>query len=83
MPQAKVGESYAIDGINEPAEEDHDLMTFYQRNGFVPGAEVKVIDVAAYNSTITVDINGRAVTLGMPAAENLRIVVEAPAIARA
>lgn len=82
LATARVGESYAIDGINEPAEEDHDLMTFYQRNGFVPGAEVRVVDVASYNSTITVDIDGRTVTLGMPAAENLRIVVEAPSIAR-
>jgi DtxR family Mn-dependent transcriptional regulator len=83
LATGEMGASYAIDGINEPAEEDHDLMTFYQRNGFVPGAEVKVVDVASYNSTITVDIDGRTVTLGMPAAENLRIVVEAPAIARA
>ena len=83
LATARAGESYAIDGINEPAEEDHELMTFYQRNGFVPGAEVKIVDVASYNSTITVDIAGRTVTLGMPAAENLRIVVEPPAIARA
>jgi DtxR family Mn-dependent transcriptional regulator len=83
LSTAATGESYAIDGINEPAEEDHDLMTFYQRNGFVPGAEVTITDVATYNSTITVEINGRSVTLGMPAAENLRIVVEAPAIVSA
>ena len=80
LATAETGESYAIDGINEPAEEDHELMTFYQRNGFVPGARVRVVDVASYNSTITVDIEGRSVTLGMRAAENLRIVVEAPAI---
>ena len=54
-------------------------MTFYQRNGFVPGAHVKVTEVATYNSTITVLVSGREVTLGMVAAENLRIVVEPPA----
>ena len=83
LSTASEGESYAIDGINEPAEEDHDLMTFYQRNGFLPGVEVKVVEVASYNSTITVDIGGRRVTLGMPAAENLRIVVGPPAVVRA
>lgn len=81
LATAKAGDERAIDGINEPAEEDHDLMTFYQRNGFVPGARLKVIDVAAYNSTMTVEIGGREITLGMPAAENLRIVVKEPAIA--
>jgi len=79
LSTAQAGEEWDIDGINEPAEEDHDLMTFYQRNGFVPGAHVKVTDVATYNSTITVLVGGREVTLGMVAAENLRIVVEPPA----
>ena len=76
LAMAQAGMEYPIDGINEPAEEDHELMTFYQRNGFIPGARIKVLEVAAYNSTITVDVNGRTVTLGMPAAENLRIVVK-------
>lgn len=80
ISMAEVGETYTIDGINELAEEDHDLMTFYQRNGFLPGAEVKVLEVASYNSTVSVGIDGRTVTLGMPAAENLRVVIEAPAI---
>jgi DtxR family Mn-dependent transcriptional regulator len=78
LSTAQAGEEWDIDGINEPAEEDHDLMTFYQRNGFVPGAHVKVMDVAAYNSTMTIEVAGREVTLGMVAAENLRIVIEPP-----
>jgi DtxR family Mn-dependent transcriptional regulator len=70
------GEQYEIDGINEPAEEDHELMTFYQRNGFVPGATLTVKDVAAFDSTMTVEVGGASVTMGKRAAENLRIVVE-------
>lgn len=79
LATAVTGEEWEIDGINEPAEEDHDLMTFYQRNGFIPGARLKIVDVAAYNNTMTVIVGGREVTLGMIAAENLRIVVEPPA----
>ena len=73
---ATSGEEREIDGINESAEEDHDLMTFYQSNGLVPGARLRVREVAAFNSTITVDLDGRAVTLGTPAAENLRVIVD-------
>ena len=80
LATAMAGEEWEIDGINESAEEDHDLMAFYQKNGLVPGARLKVREVASYNSTITIDLDGRAVTLGMPAAENLRIVVEQPAV---
>ncbi len=79
LATARAGEEWTLDGINEEAEEDHDLMTFYQNNGLKPGARLRVVDVAVYNSTITVRLDGRDVTLGMPAAENLRIVVEEPA----
>lgn len=81
LASAQPGDEWAIDGINEPAEEDHDLMTFYQRNGFVPGARLKVLEVASYNSTMTVEIGGANVIIGIPAAEQLRIVVEEPAVA--
>ena len=72
------GEEWVVDGINESAEEDRELMTFYQRHGLVPGARLRVTDVAAYNSTISVDIGGSNVTLGTPAAENLRVIVGQP-----
>jgi len=80
LATAQAGEEWRIDGINEPAEDDHELMTFYQRNGLVPGARLKVREVAAYNSTMTVEIEGRPVTLGMRAAQELRIVVQEPAL---
>lgn len=80
LAASRAGDEWVIDGINEPAEEDHDLMTFYQRNGLMPGARLRVREVLAYNSTMTVEIDGRVVTLGMPAAEQVRIIVEAPAV---
>jgi Fe2+ transport system protein FeoA len=77
---AEPGEEWEIDGINEPAEEDHQLMTFYESHGFKPGARLKVTDVASFDSTMTVVIGGNTLTIGKRAAENLRIVVEpAPA----
>ncbi|HZP57176.1 MAG TPA: metal-dependent transcriptional regulator [Dehalococcoidia bacterium] len=83
LATAEAGEERVVDGINEEAEEDHELMAFYQKNGLKPGARLRVLEVARYNSTITVEVDGRQVTLGMPAAENLRIVVGAPAAAAA
>jgi DtxR family Mn-dependent transcriptional regulator len=83
LATARSGEEWTIDGINEDAEEDHDLMSFYEKNGLKPGARLKVTDVASYNSTITVRLDGRDVTLGMPAAQSLRIVIEPPVSATA
>jgi Fe2+ transport system protein FeoA len=58
-------------------------MSFYQKNGLKPGARLRVKDVATYNSTITVQLDGNDVTLGIPAAQSLRIIVEEPRAARA
>lgn len=79
LSTAAAGEAWTLDGINEEAEDDHDLMTFYEKNGLKPGARVEVVDVASYNSTLALRIDGRVITLGMRAAENLRIVVGPPA----
>ncbi len=76
------GGEWVIDGINEPAEDDRELMVFYQRHGLTPGARLRIIEVAGYNSTITVEVEGSPATLGMRAAENLRVVVEQPAAVR-
>ena len=74
LSSASEGDHLLIDGINEEAEEDSDLMRFYQRHGLVPGGELNVVEVAPFNSTITVEpVGGDQVTLGLPAARQLRV----------
>ena len=76
----KAGEESKLDGVQEDAEEDAELMRFLQQNGLTPGTQLRVVDVAAYNSTMTVELYGRRVVLGLSAAECLRVL--APAGAR-
>lgn len=68
------GDERLIDGVQEDAEEDADLMRFLQQNGMTPGTRLRVIEVASYNSTMTIDLDGREVVLGMPAAECVRVL---------
>jgi DtxR family Mn-dependent transcriptional regulator len=68
------GDEREIDGVEEEAEEDSDLMRFLEQNRMVPGALIRVVEVADYNSTMTVEVNGERVVLGKPAAENLRVL---------
>jgi DtxR family Mn-dependent transcriptional regulator len=67
------GDKRKIDSIDEEAEEDAELMRFLQQNGLIPGASIRVVEVASYNSTITVEVGGRSVVLGLPAAERVRV----------
>jgi DtxR family Mn-dependent transcriptional regulator len=67
------GDEREIDSIHEDAEEDSKLMHFLQQNGLTPGALLRVLEVASYNSTITVQVGGESVVLGLPAAERVRV----------
>ncbi len=64
--------------MEEQAEEDAELMHFLQENGLTPGVRLRVSEVASYNATMTVEIDGKSVVLGIPAAENVRVLA-APA----
>jgi DtxR family Mn-dependent transcriptional regulator len=68
------GDESAIDGVQEEAEEDADLMRFLQQNGMTPGTRVRVVEFASFNSTMTIEVAGRRVVLGLPAAECLRVL---------
>ena len=71
----KEGDEREIDGVQEAAEEDADLMRFLEQNGLKPGVRLKVTEVASYNSTMTVEVKGGRVVLGLPAAACLRVRV--------
>ena len=75
----KEGDEREIDGVQEAAEEDAELMHFLQESGLTPGTRLRVDEVAAYKSTMTVEVDGRQVVLGLPAASCLRVRVPARA----
>jgi DtxR family Mn-dependent transcriptional regulator len=79
------GDEAAIDGVQEEAEEDADLMRFLQQNGMTPGTRIRVAELASFNSTMTIEIDGRRVVLGLPSAECVRVlersVAKAPSLA--
>jgi DtxR family Mn-dependent transcriptional regulator len=54
--------------IHEFAEEKPDLLNFLIENGVLPGAEAKVLEILPFNQTLTVEVEGRQIILGYPAA---------------
>lgn len=75
------GDEAAIDGVQEEAEEDADLMRFLQQNGMTPGTRIRVAEFASFNSTMTIEIDGRHIVLGLPSAECVRVLE--PSLAKA
>lgn len=62
------GDKVVIRRIHEFAEENSDLLNFLIENGVLPGVEVTILDVLPFNQTLTIQVVGKPVTLGFPAA---------------
>ena len=74
LRQAAEGERLVINNISEHAEEDYELMRYLQRSGLVPGATLKIEEVALSNATITVSLDGeRTVAVGLAAAAVIQV----------
>jgi DtxR family Mn-dependent transcriptional regulator len=74
LSSLREGDSATIDGVQEEAEEDADLMRFLQQNGMTPGTVLRVVEFASFNSTMTIEIDGRSIVLGLPAAACVRVL---------
>ena len=54
-------------------EEDEELLRFFDEEGIRPGLKLDVLDVAPYRGTVTVQLNGRELVLGLEAARRIWI----------
>lgn len=65
-----------IKRVHELAEQNAELMAFFESKGIIPNAQAVVREVLPFNQTITMEINGQAVPLGFASAAY--VFVEAP-----
>ena len=63
------GDTGTIRRIHEFAEDNGDLMTFLETNGLMPGTKVSVRDVMPFNQTMTLEVAGKPVVLGLATAQ--------------
>lgn len=52
-------------------EEDEELLRFFHTEGIRPGVEFAVLDVAPYRGTVTIELAGRELVLGLEAAHRI------------
>ncbi len=65
-PEARV----VLERLTEDLELDHDVMKYFEDGGLMPGAAIRVHDVAP-DGTMTIDVAGRLVGLGHDLTDNL------------
>jgi DtxR family Mn-dependent transcriptional regulator len=70
VPLTKIpaGETIIIRRIHELAEENAQLLAYLETKRIMPGTRATVAEILPFNQTITVEVEGRPVTLGNAAA---------------
>ncbi|HMB25579.1 MAG: metal-dependent transcriptional regulator [Chloroflexota bacterium] len=64
-------EVVTIKRVHELTEYQSDLLAFFENKGLMPDAKVTIREVLPFNQTITLEVGGRAVTLGFASAQHL------------
>lgn len=77
LSECAVGEKVTVVRIEEAAEWDLDLLTFFERNQIKPSEIVRVLEIANFNDTISVETSVGNVVLGNKAAERVWVHPEA------
>lgn len=78
LPLVKIGEEVIIRRIHELAEEIPGLLAFLEENHIEPGQPVTVTEVLPFNQTITLAVEGKAVTLGFSTARQIFVETSQP-----
>ena len=63
-----VGATVTIRRIHEFAEDNSELLKFLVKNGMVPGAQIRLMDILSFNQTLTIMVSSEPVTLGFSSA---------------
>ena len=61
--------------VHELAEYNSALMDFFEGNGIVPEARITVREVLPFNQTVTIEVEGKSVTLGFTSANYVFVQV--------
>ena len=62
------GTKVTIRRIHEFAEDSPELLNFLVENGVVPKAKIKIVKIMSFNQTLTIMVDGNAITLGFSSA---------------
>jgi DtxR family Mn-dependent transcriptional regulator len=71
LTDLRAGEGGVLRRIHEFAEDDPQVIAFLYAHGLTPGTFLRVQEVLPFNQTLTVEIQGNALTLGFAVARYL------------
>ena len=74
LSEVRTGQQVVVERIVEEAEDDLELMNFYERSGLKPRTPLTAVEVSTAAGLITVMRDAERIPLGLAAAARLRVV---------
>lgn len=71
LTRVSEGTEVVVERVTETGEEDPRLLEHLQRHGVMPGVTLRILEVAPWAGTITVQNGDQTVSLGLQAAANI------------
>ena len=69
--KAEPERQYVLARVHEEVERNQELMLYLERQGFLPGAQVILLEITAVNETVSLHCDGHPVVLGLAVARQL------------
>ncbi|MBI2955149.1 MAG: metal-dependent transcriptional regulator [Chloroflexi bacterium] len=76
LNQVSNGNEVTVIRVSQSGEEDPRFLDYLMRGGIVPGAKLKVVEVAPWAGTVTVSSGENSVSIGMQAAAHVWVCVK-------
>jgi len=76
LTKALPGSTIFIRRIHETAEDESEKLQYLERNGIIPGAQAVVKENLPFNQTVSLNVDGKIITLGFPTAEDIFVEVK-------
>jgi len=69
LTELAVGDTVTLRRIHEFIEDGPELLEFFSQNQIFPGTKATLVETLPFNQTLTLEIDGKKVTLGFPVAQ--------------
>ena len=75
LNEIKIGQKVIIRRIHETAEDNPELLGFFESNKLMPGAEAQLVEKLDFNQTLTLEIDQNPLLLGYSAARFIYVEI--------
>jgi len=68
LTELPLNENITLRRVHEQIEDNHELLSYLIERRVMPGSQARVVESLPFNQTLSIEVEGKIITLGYPAA---------------